>query len=273
MGAQEASTRGAACANHRGAGRAVSTMVLYEAEGHRNVLLPEQDAGEGVSTNQHLIVHGGEAMLLDPGGAKLYTKVQAALARETRGAKLRHIFLSHQDPDIVAALNGWLMITQAEAWCSKLWHRFIPHFGSDRLVYERVSPIPDEGMRLALGGLELLILPAHFLHSVGNFHVYDPVSRILYTGDLGASLGQEGRDVVDFDAHIPFMEGFHRRYMCSNRALRAWVGMARQLDVQIIAPQHGAMMRGPAMVERFLSWCEALECGIDRMEGIYRLPA
>lgn len=249
------------------------TMTLYESADHRNVLLPEQDAGEGVSTNQHVIYDSGEAMLLDPGGAKLYTKVQAALAKENRGAKLRHIFLSHQDPDIVASLNGWLMITQADAWCSRLWSRFIPHFGSDRLVYERVSPIPDEGMRLRLGACELLILPAHFLHSVGNFHVYDPVSRILYTGDLGASLGQEGRDVTDFDAHVPYMEGFHRRYMCSNRALRAWARMVRQLDVQIIAPQHGAVLRGPDLVERFLGWCEGLECGIDWMEGIYRIPS
>ena len=29
-------------------------------------------------------------------------------------------------------------------------------------------------------------LPAHFLHSVGNFHIYDPIAKILYTGDLGA---------------------------------------------------------------------------------------
>ena len=94
----------------------------------------------------------------------------------------------------------------------------------------------------------------------------------LYTGDLGASLGQDYREVPDFDAHIPLMEGFHRRYMSSTAALRAWVGMARTLDVQIIAPQHGALFRGE-MVGQFYDWLETLECGIDAMADVFKVPA
>lgn len=249
------------------------SIPLYADEIHRNVLLPVADAGEGVPTNQHVIIHNKEAMLLDPGGSKLYTKVLANLSHELKGAKIKHIFCSHQDPDIVAALNGWLLTTDAQAWSSELWRRFIPHFGSDKLVYSRVAGIPDEGGFIDLGGLKLVILPAHFLHSVGNLHVYDPVSRILYSGDLGASLGEKERVVSDFDAHIPYIAGFHRRYMVSNRALRAWVKMVRTLDVETIAPQHGAMFVGKPMVERFLGWLETLECGIDVMEGIYKVPS
>ena len=73
--------------------------------------------------------------------------------------------------------------------------------------------LPDEGMWIDLNGCELAILPAHFLHSPGNFHVYDPLSKILYTGDIGASLGCEYRRVEDFDDHVAFMVGFHERYM------------------------------------------------------------
>lgn len=248
-------------------------VVLYEAEGHRNVLLPELDAGEGISTNQHVIVHGREAVLLDPGGTKLFPRVLAAMPGGTKGAKLRYIFCSHQDPDIVASLNGWLMSTEAQGLVAEVWRRFIPHFGSDKFVYDRVTGIPDEGMRLELGGSELLILPAHFLHSVGNFHVYDPISKILYTGDLGASIGQEGREVTDFDDHVRYMVGFHRRYMASMVAMRAWVRMVRQLDVEIVAPQHGALFRGREMVTRFFDWCEGLECGPEVLEDLYRIPA
>lgn len=250
----------------------LSAEILFENNEHKNILLPEFDAGEGVSTNQHVIVHGKEAVILDPGGTKLYPKVFASFGSNAGGAKLRWVFLSHQDPDIVAALNGWLMTSDADAVVSKLWHRFIPHFGSDRLVYSRVQPIPDGGQKLALGGTELLVLPAHFLHSVGNFHLYDPISKILYTGDLGASLGQTGREVTDFDAHIPFMKGFHERYMVSSKALQAWTRMVRQLDVEVIAPQHGALMRGKEMVNRFYDWCDSLSCGIDVMEDVFRIP-
>lgn len=250
----------------------MSTITLYDDDGHRNVLLPEADAGEGVDTNQHLIIDSGEALILDPGGTKLYTKVFASTAKESKGAKLKYVFLSHQDPDIVASLNGWLMTTDATGLISSLWKRFIPHFGSDKLVFSRVDGVPDEGRRIQLGRRELILLPAHFLHSVGNLHLYDPTSKILYTGDLGVSLGEEGREVTDFDAHVPLMRGFHERYMASSAALRAWVRMARTLDVETIAPQHGALFKGKDMVGRLYDWLEGLEVGIDRMGHVYKVP-
>lgn len=248
------------------------TITLYRDDVHRNLLLPVMDAGEGVPTNQHLIIADGEAMLLDPGGTKLYPRVFGAVAKELKGAKLKNIFCSHQDPDVVASLNGWLMTTDAQALASELWRRFIPHFGSDKLVYGRVSGIPDGGMRHMLGKTELILLPAHFLHSVGNFQVYDPTSRILYSGDLGVSLGEQERIVTDFDAHVPLMAGFHRRYMVANKALRAWARMVRTLDIEIIAPQHGAMFVGKPMVKRFIDWAETVECGLDVMEDVFKVP-
>jgi len=69
------------------------------------------------------------------------------------------------------------------------------------------------------------------------------------------------------------MAGFHQRYMQSNRALRAWTRMARTLDVDLIAPQHGCLFRGKAMVEQFYDWLDSLDCGIDVMEHMYKVPA
>ena len=94
-----------------------------------------------------------------------------------------------------------------------------------------------------------------------------------YSGDLGASIGQDYVEVTNFDAHLEHMAGFHRRYMCSNRVMRAWAKMVRTLDIDIIAPQHGAFFRGKPMVERFIAWCEELPCGIDLMEDVYRIPS
>lgn len=251
----------------------MTTLRLYDGGGHRNLLLENFAAGSlAVGSNQHLIIDGDEAMILDPGGHKIYSKVLSAAFSELGRARITKIFLSHQDPDVVAAINGWLMTTDAVAYASKLWHRFIPHFGVDQLVQDRLLPIPDEGLRLPLGQSELWILPAHFLHSCGNFHVYDPVAKVLYTGDLGASMNEDRAFVEDFAAHALAIQGFHQRYMQSNRALRAWVQMARQLEVEILAPQHGAMLRGREVIEQFYRWCEALPCGIDLMEGCYQLP-
>lgn len=248
-------------------------IILYDDGVHRNVLLEDFDAGGiAVQSNQHLIVHAGEGMVLDPGGHQIYRKVLSETHSVLSGGELRYIFLSHQDPDIVAAMNGWLMMTDADAYISSLWTRFVPHFGFNHFSADRLKPIPDEGMTFEMGGARLLALPAHFLHSEGNFHLYDPISKILYTGDLGASIGAEYRQVQDFDAHLPYIEDFHTRYMVSNRVMKAWADMVRSLDIEIIAPQHGALFAGKEMVHRFIDWCADLKCGSDLITPLFKVP-
>ena len=245
--------------------------VLYDEGEHRNLLIDNvAESGLAVQSNCHVIVHGGEALLLDPGGHSFFATAKQYIS--DLGAQPRYIFLSHQDPDCVAATNGWLLVSDAEAIIAQVWVRFLPHFGIDHLVEDRLTAIPDAGMWMTLGGGDLCILPAHFLHSCGNHQIYDPTSKILYSGDLGASLGMTYREVDDFDAHIQYMEGFHTRYMVSSKIIRAWVAMVRELDVETIAPQHGAMLCGRVLVDKFLDWCDGLSCGLDRLMDIYKVP-
>ncbi len=247
-------------------------ITLYSDDNHRNVLYFDLGAGHMVQANQHLIVDGGEGLLLDPGGHKVYSALFAQLSDVLPPAGLKHVFFSHQDPDIIAAANGWLMVTDAQAYLSGLWMRFITHFGVDELAAKRITPIPDEGMRLRVGSTELLVIPAHYLHSSGNFQVYDPTSKILYTGDLGASLGADYEEVTDFGSHVQYMEGFHTRYIPATKALKMWAAMARDLDIDRIAPQHGAMLSGDD-VGRFIDWVDSLTCGVDLMGDRYTIPA
>lgn len=169
-------------------------LELYADGDHKSIFANDLSIGSMVEANQHIIIHNREAMILDPGGHKVYTKLFAQLSSYCKASDIKYLFFSHQDPDIIAAANGWLMVTDAAALLSALWMRFIPHFGVDEYVINRIQPIPDQGMVITLGGVDLKVIPAHFLHSPGNFHLYDPVSKILYSGDLGASLG--GRAIL-----------------------------------------------------------------------------
>ncbi len=120
-------------------------IELFNENGHMNVMF--NDLGEGlmVQSNQHMIVHNDEAMILDPGGHKIYTKLFSSISSIIKKKNLKYIFFSHQDPDIIASANAWLMISEAEAYLSELWIRFIPHFGVDKYVISRIHCIPDEG--------------------------------------------------------------------------------------------------------------------------------
>ena len=247
-------------------------IELFNENEHRNIMFSDLTEGFMVQANQHLIVHGNEAMILDPGGHKIYPKLFSGVSSVVRKKGLKYIFFSHQDPDIIASANAWLMVSDAEAYISELWIRFVPHFGVDKYVISRIHGIPDNGMTLNLGGVDLKIIPAHFLHSVGNFQVYDPVSKILYSGDLGASLGADYDIVKDFNNHIQYMEAFHKRYIPSGEALKAWADMVKKLDINMIVPQHGAIFNTPELSKQFIEWVEGLSCGLDIMRDIYKIP-
>jgi flavorubredoxin len=238
--------------------------------------LVDEGADHAVQCNQFLVVDGDHGALIDPGGNMTYTGLMMAMQRYFSSRNLDLILASHADPDIIASMNKWMVSTSCKVMISKLWARFLPHFTTGRDYTERIIPIPDQGMRIPLGQMEMLALPAHFMHSEGNFQFYDPVSKILFSGDMGASMighSEALPPVADFDAHIPHMFDFHRRYMVANKICRYWAQMVRSLDVQMIVPQHGARFEGPAMVKRFLDWIENLPCGVDLMtQSHYTVP-
>lgn len=247
----------------------------------RHVCLAFQDLVEeggevAVQCNQFLIVDNGRGALIDPGGNITYSGLLMAMQKYVATRDVDYILASHADPDIIASINRWFVTTPCKLAVSRLWTRFIPHFTTGRDVVGRMVSIPDEGMNIALGACSIKAIPAHFLHSEGNIQFYDPVSKILFTGDLGASFVPDERlqePVKNFDDHLRYMVGFHRRYMVSNKICRLWAAMARQLDVEMIAPQHGCRFVGKEMVARFFDWVENLSCGIDLMtQQHYKLP-
>lgn len=244
-------------------------VELFSTSEHKCIVFPDLVRGDdGVQANQFLVVHGSHSALIDPGGALLYTPLNLAMSRYVQTRDLTYILASHQDPDIIGSVDRWLMYSDCTIVCSKLWGRFIPHSvphyqkgaGGDRYLL-----VPDEGMEIPMGSSHLRALPAHFLHSVGNLSFWDPVSRILFSGDVGSSMVSSGTAYAayeDFNAMVGRMEGFHRRYMAGNRVCRLWAGMVRTLEPAMIVPQHGLPMKGQAIGD-FLSWLEQLECGID----------
>lgn len=242
-------------------------VELFNRGDHRCLMFSDltDEGGEAVQTNQFLIVDGDTGAIIDPGGNLAYGELYLGMTRHFPPQRLEAIIASHADPDIIASLDRWTTATQAKIYISQVWERFVPHFCKPGKTAGRIVGIPDAGMRIRVGHHDLIALPAHFLHAEGNFQFYDPVSRILFSGDLGVSLvsGETARTPVRHLADLlPRMEGFHRRYIVSNKVLRLWADMVSTLDIDMIVPQHGAPLTGPAVGE-FIAWARQLACGID----------
>lgn len=252
--------------------------ILFESDDHCVRIFTDLVKGGGIQTNQLFITHGHHSALFDPGGNLTFQPLHNAISKITTIRDLDYVMATHQDPDVITSLDKWLMYTDANIVISELWQRFLPHLVPGYLsekAEDRIIAVPDQGMDLEFGDSVIKALPAHFLHSVGNFHFYDPVSKILFSGDVGSSLtdNHHGRGVQDFNQHTRKMIGFHERYMVSGRVCRLWASMIRQLDVAMIVPQHGRPFIGYKMVNNFLDWIENLICGVDLIsEQFYKLP-
>ncbi len=252
--------------------------VLFDDGEHKVIVFSDLVEGDGVQSNQFLVLNGvrgqTEGAVIDPGGDLTYTPLTLAMLKYADINHIRYVIGSHQDPDIIASLPRWLLHTNATVVISRLWERFLPHLNSAFMTsrmttsfMERLISLPDGGGALKLGSTYLFALPAHFLHSEGNFQFYDPVSKILFSGDMGASLiGDPHVAVTDFEAHVDSMKGFHQRYMVSNKITRFWAKAVRELDIDMIVPQHGKAFVGKEMVNKFLDWIENLPCGVDIFE-------
>lgn len=242
--------------------------VLYQEKDHRFILLgfAESKEEQGIPSNQYLITHGKTGILLDPGGFGLFPVLLSRVIKYTELENISHIILSHQDPDICGGLNIWLEMTPAQAYISRLWLRFLPHYDIKQI--DRVIGIKDEGEDLKITeDFKIKLIPAHFLHSPGQINVYDPISKILFTGDIGAGIlpcSENKLFVEDFESYIQCIEPFHKRYMASNEALRKWVKRAEKLDIHIIAPQHGYLFKGETVYKLF-EYLYNLKCGVDLM--------
>jgi flavorubredoxin len=214
-----------------------------------------------IDTNQYMVRASNRCLLIDPGGVELFAPMLAAVLHYAPVDQITDLFASHQDPDIISSLGLWdQALPDAKLHASALWEGFIRHFGCESIEY---VPIGDAGGVIDLGEVELQVIPAHYMHSSANFNIYDPKAKILMSGDIGAALEEPGAPmfVDNFEAHLEKMRFFHQRWMPSNQAKRAWIDRVRELDIDILAPQHGRMFKGDD-VNRFLDWFDSLQVGI-----------
>ena len=246
--------------------------ILYDDGSHKCVMFSFDDESHEdsfLSVNQFLIVQNGVGVLVDPGSESIFDELYDAVAKHVEIDNIKFIFFSHQDPDVSGSIAQWAVTTKAKFIISSLWVRFMSHYGF--MEMDRVMSLPDHGAQLKFGDDSLRFVPAHFLHSPGNFSLYDSKSKIVFSGDIGAAIlntPENYKVVENFQEHKGYLEGFHKRYMGSNKLCRAWVKKIEELDVNAIAPQHGFVFEGDN-IDHFLEWLKELECGSDLMDELY----
>ena len=214
-------------------------------------------------TNQVLIVDGGDALLVDPGGFETFPAILAALSERVPIEAVRRIFISRPDPDVASSVPLWLRVCSggADIITSRVWQQVITHLDANASI----TPIPDDGLDIPVGDrISVEAIPAPYLPSPGDFHLYDAGARALYTGAVGAAAmpaeGWNGYVVQDFDRHVELMHDYHTRMMPSDAARDAWISRVSALEIDLLVPGRGMVFKGEN-VGRFIDWFAGLNLG------------
>jgi eukaryotic-like serine/threonine-protein kinase len=205
---------------------------------------------------------------VDPGSQIDYPVVRRKLLEHVGSLSELHMFsINHQDPDVVGNLiymteeNPRLIgLTTEDVW------RLVRHLKSAPGELRFTNKFRGNTVKLP-GGRRIQIVPTPFCHFRGAVAFYDPEARILFSGDLFGGLNRPGRVQVWGESEDWLgIAVFHQIYMPTRAALEFAIRQVRALDppVQIIAPQHGFLLRG-AFMDEVLERLAQLPVGMDRL--------
>ncbi|MCP3064248.1 hypothetical protein LXT21_36290 [Myxococcus sp. K38C18041901] len=208
-------------------------------------------------------------LLIDPGSSSdfstIHTKVTSLIGGMER---LSALFINHQDPDVgsSASIISARYAPRAGILCSEDTWRLIVHQNLPRNRFIATEKFA-QGLSVPTGH-KLLPVPSPFCHFRGAVMLYDPQTRVLFTGDLfGGLTDANAKGLYADESDWAGIRAFHQIYMPVNAALARTVATIRKLTpaVEIIAPQHGRVIRGP-LVQQFLERMERLQVGLDIMD-------
>ena len=207
-------------------------------------------------------------LLIDPGPPVDFQALSSKTAQVIGNVSAVNLaFVNHQDPDVTGSAPHLLKVNQNVLFMmtEDTW-RLVQYYGIPKANFRAVERFADLTTVLATGHT-LRFIPTPFCHFRGACMLYDPETRILFSGDLFGGIA--AAELTATAANWTGIKAFHELYMPSNDALRRAVKRIRELSPQpaTIAPQHGGLIRGE-LIGPFLDKMEELRVGLDILGNI-----
>lgn len=221
----------------------------------------DDEQSSKLNCNPYLIIDGHEGVLIDPGSPLDFAVVRRKVEQLIPLTGLRYIVLQHQDPDFCSSTP----LFEQQGFCGQL----ATHWRAAQLIrfYGVTSPfyiVNEKDLNLTFGnGRTLHFHLTPYLHFPGAIVTYDSVSKILFSSDLFGAFSDHAPLFADEwpeeRNYMDAMASFHEHYMPSNSILRPVMEQLNQLDIRMIAPQHGSIIRRD--VKQHIATLRELECG------------
>ena len=208
----------------------------------------------------YFIENGDESILIDPGSMMEFEAVIEKTAQITDLKNIKYIILHHQDPDLCASVpeiekaigrDDLQIVTHSRMTV------LIKHYVVTSSYYE----IDSNNLKLTTNnGLTLEFLTTPYCHSPGAFVTYNPKTKVLFSSDIFGGL-EESWDFYAKDDYFEQAKAFHSTYMPSKDIFNYALRKIEQLDINLIAPQHGSVIER-RYVYNLIEDMKNLECGL-----------
>ncbi len=202
---------------------------------------PDHDAG--FSNNPYLIIEGDEVILFDP-GSRLDThwqwvkkKMESVVPLE----KITMVVVHHQDPDLCAAIpfvEQAVGVNNFEIVTTERTALFIPYYD----VKTEVTTVDDgESIEIGESGRELRFITSPYLHFPGAMVTYDTKEKLLFSSDIFGGFSIDWALYAN-EYYLEAMKVFSQPYLSDQRHVRNFLGKIKDLDIEMICPQHGSLI-------------------------------
>ena len=211
--------------------------------------------------NPYLLVDGDEAVVFDPGSITDYPKVASKICSVVDPEQISYIVLHHQDPDLCSAvplLEDIIPNKQLKIVTHSRASVLIRYYGLKSEFYN----IDRNGYSLTLkSGRQLRFMVTPFCHFPAAIVTYDEKQKLLFSADIFGAISTDW-SIFAKEGYEKQMEAFHVGYMASHKHLSSVMEKFAQLDIEMILPQHGSILKGE-MITRCIEYLKNLNCGID----------
>jgi signal transduction histidine kinase len=214
----------------------------------------------------YFIRNGKESVLVDPGSMLEFDAVVEKIGTIASMSDIKYIILHHQDPDLAASVPEMEKLIGRDDLQIITHSRMVPlvkHYMIQSDYYE----IDKHHYKLRCGDLHLEFLTTPYCHSPGAFVTYEPRSKTLLSGDIFGGI-EESWEFFAGDDYFEKARQFHAEYMPSRDIFNYALSKIEALDLNLIAPQHGSIIR-KERIAPLIKQMKALECGLY-VEKAYR---
>ncbi|MCF6309679.1 MAG: ATP-binding protein [Sulfurimonas sp.] len=208
----------------------------------------------------YLIKNGNESILIDPGSMLEFDETVRKIKSIIDINSVKYIILHHQDPDLAAAVpeieklinrDDLLIVTHSRM------SLLIKHY----LVTSSYYEIDRHSNRLITStGFKLEFYTTPYCHSPGAFVSYEPNNKILFSGDIFGGI-EESWDFYADETYFLKAKPFHQEYMPSKDIFNYALAKIERLDIDLIAPQHGAIIK-KKYIKNLINDMKNLDCGL-----------